>query len=245
MNSYLIRPLAIFALLSLAACSDNPSASEVATIEATQTSTVVSDDASATIDDAPVELVEIKLIDAQDEARGYCVDLFDHLTRAQPIAGLQAHDCFLYMGDGPKQDQGFDLTLFNKTGQLRLAHFDICMEVHNPQASSPGSFVATEACTGSPVQTFKINDQGAISPQANEELCLTIGDTTVPGGPRVVPPGIDMVFPPENNNNMAAIRRLTFETCSLEIAKRQQWEFRSGDYVPDNSAVSNRFIYDN
>lgn len=101
--------------------------------------------------------------------------------------------------------------------------------------------VATELCTGSFVQTFEMSDSGEIKLLANLDSCLTIGDLIVPGGPRVVPPGLNLVFPPENNLFIHTIRRLTFETCSSDIATRQQWEFRSGDYAPDESAIKNRF----
>ena len=57
---------------------------------------------------AQADVVEIKLVDPQDETRGWCVDLFAHLTNAMPVGGFQGHDCFLYFGSGPQVDQGFD-----------------------------------------------------------------------------------------------------------------------------------------
>lgn len=233
---YLLVVLMLFCLGACVGESDQSNSE-------TQTAHAQVNTDSNTVEKDSVQLIEIKLIDPQDDSRGYCVDLFDHLTRAQPIAGLQGHNCFLYFGVGPTEDQGFDLTFFEQTGQFKLAHFDKCMEVHDPNPSIAGSFVALEECIGSPVQTFELSNSGAIRPLANSELCLTIGELTVPGGPRVVPPGLDFIFPPENNDEMHTIRRLTFETCSSELANRQQWEFRSGEYSPDENAAENRFIY--
>lgn len=190
---------------------------------------------------AHAQLAELKLIDPQDDERGYCVDLFDHLDGAQPIAGLQGHNCFTYFNEVPTVDQGFDATHFELTGQLKMPHFDRCMEVHNPNPSDSGSFVALEECDGSTVQIFEFTAEGSVISAANNGLCLTLGDTTVPGGPRVVPPGLDFVFPPENNDALHTIRRLTFESCSEEMALLQQWEFRFGDYQPDTGAILNKF----
>ncbi|MBT5560487.1 MAG: hypothetical protein HOJ88_11410, partial [Proteobacteria bacterium] len=84
---------------------------------------------------------EIKLIDPLEEERGWCVDLFAHLTGGLPIGGFQGHNCFLYMGNGPTEDQGFDSEFFVSNNELRLWYFDLCMTLNDP---NPGSFVATE-----------------------------------------------------------------------------------------------------
>ena len=39
-------------------------------------------------------LAEMKLISPLEETRGWCVDLFAHLTGGQPIGGFQGHSCF-------------------------------------------------------------------------------------------------------------------------------------------------------
>ena len=225
--------------LVLVGCSD--SSEDV--VQASTTQAPVLETPAAPVASSEPILAELKLIDAQDDERGYCVDVFDHLTRAQTVAGLQAHNCFLYFGVGPTEDQGFDAAFFAETGQLKVAYFDLCMEVHNPNPGAPGSFVALEDCAVTPVQTFEMTIAGRIIPEANPNLCLTIGDLTVPGGPRTVPPGSGLVFPPANNDEMHTIRRLSFNQCSEDIAELQRWEFRSGEYVPDESATLNRFIY--
>ena len=237
MNNSLLRLIISSFFLVLIGCSD--SSEDV--VQASTTQAPVLETPAAPVTSSEPILAELKLIDAQDDERGYCVDVFDHLTRAQTIAGLQAHNCFLYFGRGPTEDQGFDAAFFAETGQLKVAYFDLCMEVHNPNPGAPDSFVALEGCAETPVQTFEMTAEGRVIPEVNTDLCLTIGDLTVPGGPRIVPPGSGLVFPPANNDEMHTIRRLTFEQCSTEVAELQQWEFRSGEFVPDETAELNRF----
>ena len=157
---------------------------------------------------AAQNLAEIKLIDPLEEKRGWCVDLFAHLTNALPMGGFQGHNCFLYMGNGPTEDQGFDADMFHQ-GIIRLVYFDVCMTLHEPNT---GSFVASEPCTGEDVQKFDIKDTGEIVSVAAPDLCLTAGDRIVTGG------GGDPIH---------LIRGLSFDTCDVEIAARQQWELRN------------------
>ena len=79
---------------------------------------------------ANADVVEIKLADAQDETRGWCVDLFAHLTNAMPLGGFQGHDCFLYFGSGPQIDQGFDEELIAES-RFRLPYWDVCMTLQD------------------------------------------------------------------------------------------------------------------
>ena len=156
-----------------------------------------------------VTKAEIKLIDPLEETRGWCVDLFAHLTGGLPIGGFQGHSCFLYMGNGPTEDQGFDTEFFEADQELRLWHFDMCMTLNEPNS---GSFVATEECTGVAEQKFEWKDSGEIVPIAAPDLCLTLGTLVVTGGGAVP---------------IHLIRRLSFESCDPKIAVRQQWEWRS------------------
>ena len=184
-------------------------------------------------------LAELKLSAPLDDTRGWCVDLFAHRAGAMPIGGLQGHNCFLYFGIGsPTEDQGIDVALFEETGKFRFRYFDACMTLHNP---APGSFVASDICSDDSAQVFTMSDEGLIQPKDAPALCLTIGPTTVPGGGRLPAPGA--VRPPPTNDGIPLIRRLTFEACSGELATLQQWEFRSGDYVPDDRAEPHRFLY--
>lgn len=164
--------------------------------------------------------VSIQLIDPLDDSRGWCVDLFAHLTGALPLGGLQGHNCFLYMGRGPTEDQGFDAELIEERGEIRIIHFDLCMTLHDP---SPGSFVPIEDCSDGEAQDFDLTAEGRIVPLIAPELCLTLGANTVPGGGRLAPVGREA----QNNDNIPQIRRLTFETCSEAdeaIAVRQRWQ---------------------
>jgi len=154
---------------------------------------------------------EIKLIDPLEEERGWCVDLFAHLTGGLPIGGFQGHNCFLYMGNGPTEDQGFDSEFYVSNNELRLWYFDLCMTLNDP---NPGSFVATEPCVDATTQKFEWKAGGEIVPLAAPDLCLTLGSRAVTGG------GGDPIH---------LIKRLSFESCDPEIAIRQRWEWRS-DY---------------
>lgn len=167
---------------------------------------------------AGATLVEIKLIAPLEESRGWCVDLFAHLTGAMPIGGFQGHNCFSYPGggmasgpeeNGPALDQGFDAEMFLNEGRVRLVYFDICMTLHEPRA---GSFVASEPCIGEPAQQFELKVTGEIVPTSAPNLCLTAGSRIVTGG------GGDPIH---------LIRKLSFEECDAQISDRQRWELRS------------------
>ena len=169
---------------------------------------------------AAVTPTSIQLIDPLDDSRGWCVDLFAHLTGALPLGGLQGHNCFLYMGRGPTEDQGFDAELIEARGEIRIIHFDMCMTLHDP---NPGSFVPIETCNDGEDQDFEMTADGRILPLMAPDLCLTLGATSVPGGGRLAPVGREA----QNNDNIPQIRRLTFESCSDDdesIAVRQRWQ---------------------
>ena len=176
---------------------------------------------------------EIKLIDPLDDKRGWCVDMFAHLTNALPLGGLQGHNCFLYMGNGPTEDQGFLTDLIRDEGEFRFWYWDMCMTLHDP---NPGSFVAVEECTGSDVQRFDMTTEGRIIARAAPDLCLTLGPTTIPGGGRRAP--ADRVI--KNNDTIPQIRRLTFETCDDENGVLQKWELRD-EYQESEITAERRF----
>lgn len=155
-----------------------------------------------------VTLAELKLKAPLEEHRGWCVDLFGHLTGGIPAGGFQGHNCFLYDAEQPTEDQGFDSEMFLENGVIRLVHFDICMTLHEPNA---GSFVASEPCTGEDIQKFDVKDTGEIVSVAAPDLCLTVGTRIVTGG---------------GGSPIHLIRQLSFENCDSSIAERQQWELR-------------------
>ena len=176
--------------------------------------------AAVPLSSAAVTPTVIQLADPLDDSRGWCVDLFAHLTGALPLGGLQGHNCFLYMGRGPTEDQGFDAEPIEERGEIRLIHFDMCMALHAP---SPGSFVPIEPCNDGEAQDFEMSADGRIVPLMAPELCLTLGARSVPGGGRLAAVGREA----RNNDNIPQIRRLTFETCREDdesIAVRQRWQ---------------------
>jgi hypothetical protein len=166
-------------------------------------------------------LAEMKLISPLEETRGWCVDLFAHLTGGQPIGGFQGHSCFSYEGNGVTEDQGFDLERIEESGQIRIVYFDRCMTLHEP---NPGSFVAADPCDDGQAQDFEFQADGQIVPVSAPGLCLTMGTDSVPGG------GGDPIH---------LIRRLSFETCEVESAERQRWELRT-QYEGHETAVYER-----
>jgi len=176
----------------------------------------------------------IQLADPLDDARGWCVDLFAHLTNALPLGGLQGHNCFLYMGRGPTEDQGFDADLIQEKGEFRMIYFDMCMTLHDP---NPGSFVPIEPCNDGEAQDFEMTPDGQIVSTMAPDLCLTLGATTVPGGGRRAPASRP---PTQNNDDIPQIRRLTFETCSDDIGIRQRWRLED-NYELYEPSVPKRF----
>jgi len=186
---------------------------------------------------ATADVVEIKLADTQDEARGWCVDLFAHLTNALPLGGFQGHDCFLYFGSGPQVDQGFDEELIAE-GRFQLPHWDICMTLQEPKHHS---YVAAEPCSDDPAQKITMHDNGRITPDTAPELCLTIGSITIPGGGRLAPLG---ARPPVDNADIPQIRRMTFDNCSDDsaVAARQIWTTRKGEFAPEELTIPHRFL---
>ncbi|MGI9258661.1 MAG: hypothetical protein ACR2QQ_07490 [Gammaproteobacteria bacterium] len=186
---------------------------------------------------AVADVVEIKLADALDESRGWCVDLFAHLTNALPLGGFQGHDCFLYFGSGPQVDQGFDEEMIPE-GKFRLPHWDICMTLQEPEHHS---YVAAEPCSDDPAQNMTMHDSGRVTPDSAPDLCLTLGSITIPGGGRLAPVG---ARPPDDNADIPQIRRLTFDSCSDDpaIAVLQTWTTRKGEFVPEDRTIPHRFL---
>ena len=170
---------------------------------------------------AHAQLAEINLQQTLDEPRGWCVDLFAHLTNALPLGGFQGHTCFLDMGRGPTEDQGFEIAPIKDSGKFRLAYFNMCMTMQEPK---PGSYVGAEPCVDEPAQKFTMRPDGRIVSASSPQLCLTLGDRTVPGGGRLARAGSR---PPATNFDIPQIRRLSFESCSAAKSKLQRWQLRT------------------
>ena len=168
-------------------------------------------------------LTEVKLISPLEETRGWCVDLFAHLTGGLPIGGFQGHNCFSYEGNGVTEDQGFDLEQLEEKGEIRIVYFDRCMTLHEP---NPGSFVAAEPCNDGEMQKFDLRTDGQIVPVGAPDLCLSMGTDSGPGG---------------GGQPIHLIRRLSFETCTEADAERQQWEFRTKYEGPETPIYERRY----
>jgi len=119
------------------------------------------------------ELVEVRLIDNIDEARGYCLDIAGGRGKDAPLnKGLQAHTCYDYSGK-LLEDQSFDNELLQQ-GQFKLPYFNVCMSVSSVKV---GSNILLANCQDTDSQTFSLQDNGNLIIQANPELCVTASST--------------------------------------------------------------------
>jgi len=156
--------------------------------------------------------VEIKLVSAIDEARGWCLDLRGGAGAGEPIGGLHGHTCYTYNGNGPTNDQAFVMEGIDESNEFRMVAFnDLCMTLWEP---NDGSFISIETCDDRAQQDFVLNDAGQINPEIMPELCLTLSSVTVPGG---------------GGNPLHLMRDVSFANCDGSISERQTWELRA-DY---------------
>lgn len=154
--------------------------------------------------------VEVKLVAALDEARGWCVDLRGGAGAGEPIGGLHGHTCYTYNGNGPTNDQAFILENIESDNEFRMVAFnDLCMTLWEPK---DGSFISIETCDDRAQQNFTFNDAGQIRADVMPELCMTMHTETVPGG---------------GGNPLHLMRDVMFANCDDAIADRQTWELRS------------------
>lgn len=154
--------------------------------------------------------VEIKLIAAIQEARGWCLDVRGAPGKTEPIGGLRSETCKMYSDNKPTEDQAFYMEDIQKNNQFRMVDFsDKCITLYEPAA---GSFVSLETCDGRAAQAIKFHDTGHIIPEMMPELCLTISDLVMPGG---------------GGRPLHLMRDVTFEQCDPAIDIRQTWEMRT------------------
>ena len=96
--------------------------------------------------------VEVKLVAALDEARGWCIDLRGGANAGEPIGGLHGHTCYTYNGNGPTNDQAFILENIESDNEFRMVAFnDLCMTLWEPR---DGSFISIETCDDRAQQKF-------------------------------------------------------------------------------------------
>ncbi|WP_212611538.1 ricin-type beta-trefoil lectin domain protein [Shimia haliotis] len=89
-----------------------------------------------------------------------------------------------------------------------MPKFDVCAEA---SAIEQGAAMELAECNASTEQTFVFSDSGAISPAADPNLCLTLGDATRFG-----------------RSKQNQIKALSLETCAPESAAMQTWATRTG-----------------
>ncbi len=151
--------------------------------------------------------VEIALVDRLDgDLEHYCIDISGGFQNIDPSRGLQAHTCLSYRGESTP-DQTLDPSGF-ADGQFKYPEFDVCASLPSTEA---GTKVALSACDGSDVQSLVFSENGTISPKAALDMCLTVGEETTFG---------------RNGTSPHQIKELTLQSCSDELASRQQWEAR-------------------
>lgn len=168
--------------------------------------------------------VEVKLIAAFEEDRGWCLDLRGGQNNGVPIGGLHGHTCYTYHENGPTPDQAFIMENIQEKGEFRLMHFeDMCMTMYEPFA---GSFISIETCDGRKAQQFEMTESGHIKSGAIPEYCLTVGRNVIPGG---------------GGNPLHIMRDLTFEACDGAYDDRQTWELRSEWTGPDETTAERTF----
>ena len=145
--------------------------------------------------------VEVKLVAAIEEDRGWCLDLRGGQNNGQPIGGLHGHTCYTYNGRGPTPDQAFILENIEEQKEFRMVEFnDKCMTLYEPK---DGSFISMESCDDRKAQDFVMTDSGQINPEVMPELCLTLHSVVVPGG---------------GGSPMHLMRDVSFDACDSSLS---------------------------
>lgn len=154
---------------------------------------------------ADEELVEIRLVDDIDEARGYCLDIAGGRGTDAPLdKGLQAHTCYDYTG-GLLEDQSFDVALIEQ-GQFKINYFDVCMSA---AAIETGSAILLDSCKSVDTQSFSLEPNGNLVAKANPELCITVSATEKKEGRGATP--------------IHVMRPLSLQPCSEDSKAYQTW----------------------
>jgi hypothetical protein len=164
--------------------------------------------------------VEVKLIAAIEEDRGWCLDLRGGQNNGVPIGGLHGHTCYASNGNGPTPDQAFVMENVQEKNEFRMVGFnDKCMTLYEPEK---GSFISMETCDGRKAQAIEMNEAGQIIPKMMPGLCVTLGTVVVPGG---------------GGRPLHLMRDVTFEACDSEINVRQSWELRAEWNGPEETTA--------
>jgi hypothetical protein len=168
--------------------------------------------------------VEVKLIAAIEEDRGWCLDLRGGQNNGAPIGGLHGHTCYAYNGRGPTPDQAFVMENITEKNEFRMVEFnDKCMTLYEPRE---GSFISMETCDGRAAQAMTMHDDGRISPDLMPELCLTMSSIVLPGG---------------GGRPLHIMRDVSFEACDDENSELQRWELRTEWTGPQETTAARPF----
>lgn len=187
-----------------------PSGATVTT-DTAQTSSATAEtttpDGSGTSSAPGAKLVEIRLIDAVDEARGYCLDVSGGKGEGAAVEkGLQAHTCYDYTGS-LLVDQSFDAALVASSGEFKIPHFNVCMTASGTQV---GASLQLTACEGKDTQLFTLKPDGQIVLQSNDTLCVTVSSTEKKEG--------------KGGDPKHVMRPVSLQACSAENAIYQKWK---------------------
>lgn len=151
------------------------------------------------------ELVEVRLVDDIDTARGYCLDIAGGRGTDAPLdKGLQAHTCYDYTG-GLLEDQSFDAGLIEQ-GQFKIPYFDVCMAT---SAVETGSSIVLASCESTDTQIFSLESNGNLVLSADPALCVTVSSTQKKEGRGGAP--------------VHVMRPLTLQPCSDDNTAYRAW----------------------
>lgn len=167
--------------------------------------------------------VEVKLIAAIEEDRGWCLDLRGGQNNGAPIGGVHGHTCYTYNGRGPTNDQAFVQERIEENEFRMVAFPDMCMTIYEPR---PGGFASIETCDGRVTQDIVLNEKGQIIPTMAPELCLTMDSLVLPGG---------------GGNPLHIMRDISFEECDESLAILQTWELRAEWTGPEEMTAERPF----
>ena len=151
------------------------------------------------------DIVELRLRDKLDEARGFCIDIRGHKKRAKIRKGLQAHSCYSYQGN-ISVDQAFDKRLVEQESFF-MPVFDVCMTA---EGDFEEATLILERCVGHDLQKFKLTQTNQIKLITESDLCVAIGAEKSREGGGGIPRHL--------------IRSLMLQDCSQVDVKYSTWE---------------------
>lgn len=108
----------------------------------------------------------VQLVDPLDEPEFYCLDVPGFGASLQLDSPLMTHTC---KRNGP-EDEIFSYD--PASGRFHMPAYGLCMEADRPER---GGQLGLVPCSDSPLQDFRIGDEGLIR-LADTDLCLTMAD---------------------------------------------------------------------